>query len=146
MTSQYLILDLKSDEGFRAEAYPDPLSGGDPWTVGFGSTGPNIKRGTVWTEAQAETALVTRVSAIAETLAQTLDWYAALSDLRQDVLCNMAYNLGTQGLLAFHHTLTAMSLNDWEAAARGMLASKWTTQVPNRAKRLAEQMRTGVHA
>lgn len=27
------------------EAYPDPGTGGDPWTIGWGATGP----GTVWT-------------------------------------------------------------------------------------------------
>src|SRR5687768_15991119 len=37
------------------EAYPDPASGGDPWTIGWGSTGPGIRKGTVWTQEQADT-------------------------------------------------------------------------------------------
>lgn len=37
------------------EAYPDPGSkDGKPWTIGWGSTGPDIARGTVWTQAQAD--------------------------------------------------------------------------------------------
>ena len=37
-------------------AYPDPGTGGDPWTIGWGCTGPGIQPGTVWTveTAQAE--------------------------------------------------------------------------------------------
>lgn len=38
----------------KLDAYPDPGSGGDPWTIGWGSTGPDIRKGTVWTQAQAD--------------------------------------------------------------------------------------------
>ncbi|MGE8289880.1 MAG: lysozyme, partial [Stenotrophomonas sp.] len=41
-------------EGCRLKAYPDPASGGDPWTIGFGATGPGIRRGVVWTQQQAD--------------------------------------------------------------------------------------------
>lgn len=146
MTTAYLIPDLKSDEGFRAEAYPDPLSGGDPWTVGYGCTGPDIKRGTVWTEAEASDALYERLGDIQLSLGLKLPWFDALDGLRQDVLCNMAYNMGVQGLLAFHNTLSSIERGEYAAAADGMLASKWARQVPNRAMRLATQMRTGAHA
>ena len=29
---------IEEFEGFSAQAYPDPLTGGEPWTWGFGST------------------------------------------------------------------------------------------------------------
>ncbi len=29
---------LKEFEGFRAEPYPDPATGDEPWTIGYGST------------------------------------------------------------------------------------------------------------
>jgi lysozyme len=29
---------VKQFEGFRAAPYPDPVSGGEPWTIGYGST------------------------------------------------------------------------------------------------------------
>lgn len=39
----------------RFEAYPDPGSAdGKPWTIGFGSTGPDVRNGTIWTRAQCE--------------------------------------------------------------------------------------------
>src|SRR5262245_267572 len=42
----------RSDGGF--DAYPDPGTGGDPWTIGWGSTGGDIKRGIVWTQQQCD--------------------------------------------------------------------------------------------
>ena len=38
-------------------AYPDPGTGGDPWTIGYGATGRDIRQYTVWTKEQAEDAL-----------------------------------------------------------------------------------------
>ena len=38
-------------------AYPDPGTGAQPWTIGWGSTGPEVKHDTVWTRQQAEESL-----------------------------------------------------------------------------------------
>lgn len=38
-------------------AYPDPGTGGHPWTIGYGSTGPEVMPTTVWTLQQAEESL-----------------------------------------------------------------------------------------
>lgn len=38
----------------RCQAYPDPGSGDKPWTIGWGCTGPDITKGTIWTLQQAE--------------------------------------------------------------------------------------------
>ena len=45
---------IKQFEGCRLTAYPDPGTGGDPWTIGWGATGPDIHKGTVWTQGQAD--------------------------------------------------------------------------------------------
>lgn len=38
-------------------AYPDPGSkDGKPWTIGWGHTGPEVVKGLVWTQAQADAA------------------------------------------------------------------------------------------
>lgn len=45
---------IKSFEGLRLKAYPDPGSkDGNPWTIGYGST-RGVKKGMVITEAEAE--------------------------------------------------------------------------------------------
>ena len=41
-------------EGLSLIAYPDPVSGGDPWTIGYGHTGPEVEKGLVITQAQAD--------------------------------------------------------------------------------------------
>lgn len=146
MTSPFLIPDLKTDEGCRLEAYPDPLTGGDPWTIGYGATGPTIVKTSTWTQAMADRDLQVRVDRLTVQLGQTLPWWETLSDLRQDVFVNMAYNIGLSGLLAFHNTLSMAEAKNYAGAATGMLASRWANQVPNRAKRLSQQMATGVHA
>ena len=46
----------RCDDG-RFEAYPDPASGGDPWTIGWGSTGADIAPGLIWTQAQCDARL-----------------------------------------------------------------------------------------
>lgn len=49
---------IKHFETCRLKAYPDPKTGGDPWTVGWGATGPDIDRSTTWTQLQADNRLV----------------------------------------------------------------------------------------
>lgn len=42
-------------EQCRLAAYPDPGSkDGKPWTNGWGHTGPDVVKGTVWTQAHAD--------------------------------------------------------------------------------------------
>lgn len=145
MNSSFLLDDIKRDEGCELEAYPDPLSGGAPWTVGFGCTGPGIEKGTVWTQEKAESELRSRVKVIQCALLDALPWFQRLDDFRQDVLVNMAYQMGVKGLLKFKATLSAVQAGEWDHASAQMLSSAWASQTPKRAQHLAAQMRTGTH-
>src|SRR5699024_12529627 len=70
-------------------------------------------------------------------------------EARQGVLLKMCFQMGIgsaahgTGLLGFKNTLAMIERGDYESAAQGMMNSVWAKQTPNRAKRLAEQMRTG---
>lgn len=44
---------IKQFEGLRLKAYPDPATGGAPWTIGVGHTG-GVRPGDVITEARAD--------------------------------------------------------------------------------------------
>lgn len=163
--------DIESEEGFEAQAYPDPLSplaaacatahllnthyrqlpawrsyDGSPWTDGYGNASPGINADSTIDEPSAAAFVTQRVAGIAARLVRALSWWPTLSDVRQDVLVNMAYELGVNGLLAFHQTLTYVAAGEYALAAVAMLQSKWAKQVPGRAKRLAQQMATGVRA
>lgn len=75
------------------EAYPDPGTGGDPWTIGWGATGKGVARGTVWTQAQCDQRLeqdLLRFSRdVARALAQTPTTQAQF-----DALVSFHYNTG----------------------------------------------------
>lgn len=141
-----LVEQLKKDEGLRLKAYKDTVG---VWTIGYGHTGPEVKPGLVWTEAQAEAALVEDILEHNAKLAAALPWVSGLDPVRRRVLQNMAFNLGLgsaskgTGLLGFKNTLEFVRTGQYDKAADGMLASKWARQVGNRAVRLAKQMRTG---
>jgi lysozyme len=145
MTSPYLTADLQRDEGLRLDAYPDPLSGGAPWTIGYGHTGPEVARGLVWTDAQACDALALDIAAAARGLDATQPWWRGLDDLRQDCLVNMAFNLGVHGLGAFASFLAYMRGGDFARAALDLTGTPWCRQVGARAQRIVAQIRTGMH-
>lgn len=67
-----------------------------------------------------------------------------LDDVRQEVLVNMALNLGRDRLAGFRLFLAAVTRHDWAEAGRQMRDSKWYRQVKDRAERLAKAMETGV--
>lgn len=45
---------VKKWEGCRLTAYPAPATGGAPWTIGYGATGPGIAQGMKWSQKQAD--------------------------------------------------------------------------------------------
>lgn len=85
---------IKSFEGLRLKAYPDPATGGEPWTIGFGHTG-GVKPGDVITEATADALL----------LADLGRFEAAVSKLcpittqnQFDALVSLCFNIGEGNL------------------------------------------------
>jgi len=45
---------LKHFESLSLKSYPDPATGGTPWTNGWGHTGPDVKPGQIITQVKAE--------------------------------------------------------------------------------------------
>jgi lysozyme len=71
-------------------------------------------------------------------------WYHLLNEDRQIVLIDMAF-MGWKRFLEFETMLKALEKRDYDRAAREMLESRWASEVGDRAKQLAEGMRTGVY-
>ncbi|WP_137279212.1 lysozyme [Pseudomonas rhizoryzae] len=83
-------------ESCRLVAYPDPGSkDGHPWTIGWGHTGPDVKRGLVWTQAQADAAFLRDLQAT-EYLVEKMAPAATQAEF--DALVSFAYNLGATAL------------------------------------------------
>jgi len=133
-----LIAALKQDEGLRLKAYKDTVG---VWTVGYGHA--HVDPGTMWTQQQAERALIEDVQAHNAKLAYRIPWITTLDPVRRRVLQNMAFNLGIDGLMGFKNTLEAVRTGRYNQASAGMLTSKWASQVKGRAVRLAHEMLTG---
>lgn len=84
-------------EGLRLRAYPDPASGGAPWTIGYGHTGPDVHAGLVWTPQQAEAELkrdIGRAESNVNAVVQRTD----LSQGEFDALVDFAFNCGCRNL------------------------------------------------
>ncbi|MEO6379091.1 MAG: glycoside hydrolase family protein [Caulobacteraceae bacterium] len=137
------VAALRIDEGCRLRAYPDPLTGASPWTIGYGHTGLDVHPALVWTQAQAEIVLEADLDRHCTELVRALPWLEQLDPVRAAVLINMAFNLGIPGLMAFRNTLAAVRNGAYARAANGMRASLWARQVRSRAERLACEMETG---
>ncbi|MBV9881829.1 MAG: lysozyme [Sphingomonadaceae bacterium] len=75
------------------DAYPDPGTGGDPWTIGWGSTGPDIKRGLVWTQKQCDDRFAAHVADFAKNVAAAVGG-AATTQHQFDAMVSLAYNIG----------------------------------------------------
>jgi lysozyme len=130
---------IKSDEGLVLHAYTDTV---DMLTIGYGRL-IDRRRGGGISEDEAEYLLKNDVSSRLTVLQNAIPFFNKLDDARKAVLLNMSFQLGIAGLLKFKGTLAFIEAGDYKNAAANMLKSLWAKQTPNRAKRLAEQMRTG---
>lgn len=109
-TSAKGIALIHSFEGFakllpdgRVQAYPDPGTGGAPWTIGFGSTtdeqGKPIKPGTIWTRQKAERRFVQHLGQFErEVIAALGSAVHATSQAQFDAMVSFTYNVGPANL------------------------------------------------
>lgn len=134
-----LKCQLKIDEGVKDSAYTDSLG---YLTIGVGRLIDNRKGGRL-SQSEIDLLLDNDIQGKEQELDKSLPWWRSLSDARQQVILNMAFNLGVDGLLGFKNTLSMVQSGDYVGAAGGMLKSKWAGQVGDRAKRLAEMMKKG---
>jgi lysozyme len=135
-----LIRQLKGDEGVVSHAYPDHLG---YLTIGVGRLIDKRKGGGLRPD-EISYLLNNDVDDRINELNKRLPWFQNLDDARKGVLLNMSFQLGVDGLLGFANTLKLVEQGKYENAAHAMLQSKWAQQTPERAKRMADQMRSGV--
>ena len=83
----------------KVEAYPDPGTGGDPWTIGWGSTGVDpfnggkIRKGTVWTRAQCDERFKQHLAQFERAVLDGLAGKPA-SQAQFDAMVSLAYKIG----------------------------------------------------
>jgi GH24 family phage-related lysozyme (muramidase) len=89
---------IKHYEGLHLRAYPDPLSGGEPWTIGWGATrwfaGRPVLPWQTCTEEEAEQFLNRDTFPVMFKLKQTIPYWGEMSANQQAALIDFAFNLG----------------------------------------------------
>ncbi len=103
----------------QVEAYPDPGTGGQPWTIGWGATGPGIGPGTTWTQAQCDARLAADLERHAAEVSQAIG-DGPTTQAQFDALVSFHYNTGAIG----RATLTRRHRAGDHAGAAGEFA-RW---------------------
>lgn len=135
-----LTAQLRRDEGTKSAAYKDS----EGWlTIGVGRLIDSRKPGAGLRPDEIDYLLKNDIADRVAALTKALPWFSVLDEARRGVLVNMAFQLGTAGLLEFSYTLGLVRDGKYAEASMQMLKSRWASQTPERAKRLAEQMKTG---
>jgi len=110
---------IKTFEGCHLTAYPDPLSGGKPWTIGYGTTryagGNPVKRGDRITVIEADMMLSREVDRIAEKLRTSVPAWKEMTNEQKSALVSFAYNLGSgfYGTTGFETISRCLREKDW---------------------------------
>ena len=113
-TSPVGIQAIKTREGLRLKAYPDPATGGAPWTIGYGSTGVGIMKGLVITEAEAESMLLNDLDHFERGVMSLVR--VPLSQCQFDALVSFTYNVGLANLRT-STLLRKLNQQDYDGAA-----------------------------
>lgn len=104
----------------RVTAYPDPGTGGDPWTIGYGSTGKGIGPGTVWTMEQCEAELDKHMSYFYNGVMSLCPGLHGEPASRVAAVVSWAYNCGL-GNLRISTFRRRINEKNWPEAARECL-------------------------
>tara|TARA_A100001515_G_C4581794_1_gene213166 strand:- start:1294 stop:1734 length:441 start_codon:yes stop_codon:yes gene_type:complete len=145
MDIEQLRLELEDDEGIKYEIYNDHL--GYP-TFGVGhlvrESDPEhgMPVGTPIDEARVAEAFEQDVETVLEDCCRLYSDFDELPEEVQRIVANMMFNLGYPRLSAFRGMKAGVDARDWDKAADEMVDSRWYSQVPNRAERLVNRMRS----
>jgi lysozyme len=115
--TQRIIDFIHGFESLELTAYPDPGSrDGKPWTIGWGSTGPDIVKGLVWTREQADARFKQHFAKLEQDVVRVLGGAPTTQD-QFDALMSFAYNVGVTAL-AGSTLLKLHRVGDYDGAAK----------------------------
>jgi lysozyme len=112
---------IKEFEGCHLKAYPDPLTGNLPITIGWGTTrkkdGSSFKLGDTITQAEADELLITQCKTQFLPSIRKIPYWNEMSDGKKGALLSFAYNLGADfyGAPGFNTISTKLKQKDWKS-------------------------------
>lgn len=132
------LYQIKSDEGYSNKVYKDSLGN---LTVGTGHlvTDDKYQEGDELPDEVLDELLLKDFDTARADMEQFTPVDAP--DEVKNIVTNMAFQLGLPNLSGFKNFKQALENKDYNKAADEMLDSKWATQTPERANRLADRMR-----
>ena len=141
---QALLAMLRHDEGLRLDPYDDATGDvlkaprGNP-TIGYGTLLPlRPEEADYLLQHRLDLTLAELVPDLATTYSIT---FGNLPEGAQLALGDAAYQMGVPRLMEFRKMLRAVHAGDWRTAADEALRSRWDTQTPKRAARVADRLR-----
>lgn len=110
---------IKSFESCRLEAYPDPGTGGAPYTIGYGSTA-GVKKGDKITQARADMLFKLDIEAAARAVTHSVK--VPLNQNQFDALVSFTFNVGAGALT---ESTLLRKLNDENYSGAANEFSRW---------------------
>ena len=119
---------IKRWEGLELEAYPDPATRGEPYTIGYGCTrhndGTPVQLGERVTQAEAELMLVHQIEQDFLPSLETIPHWSEMQPAQQGALLSYAWNMGAGFVGDYDNFATinrALSSRDWEAVPEAFM-------------------------
>jgi lysozyme len=136
MNKNRFIEQIRFHEGVKNKVYLDHLG---IETIGVGR---NLKdRGL--SDDEVNYLLSNDIAVVESELDRELTWWRDLDEVRQRALADLVFNIGMPRLHGFVKALDALKRRDYQTSAEEFLDSRYAKQVPNRAERIANMIRTG---
>lgn len=144
-----VIYSIVKHEGFEPKPYIDPLAKqripADEFAIiekHWASLVPTFGHGLTYiTEEESQQIVKNRVQKIQHSLKTRIPGYFNFPHQVRDVLIEMSFQMGVDGVLKFKKTIAALQSDDFDTAADEMLDSRWAKQTPSRAIYLADIVR-----
>lgn len=127
---------IKRHEGYKKRPYRCSMG---KLTIGYGRNLDD--KGLL--EQEAEFLLFKDVEEARIETTKAFDFFETLSQTRQEVLVEMAFNMGIKKLKRFKKMIDALKKQNFKEASVQMLDSLWAKQVKSRAQTLALLMEQG---
>lgn len=111
---------IKRFEGCRLTAYPDPATGGDPWTIGVGHTGPEVHPGMTISQSIADAYLVKDAEHAADAVRRAVT--VPMTQGQFDALVSLMFNIGAG---AFQKSTLLRKLNAGDTLGASLEILRW---------------------
>lgn len=111
---------IKRFEELRLEAYPDPATGAEPWTIGWGHTGPEVHEGLVISEGIADAYLVKDMQDAVEAVNALVK--VDMTQGQFDALVSFVFNCGAGN---FAKSTMLKKMNEGDTVKASLEILKW---------------------